>query len=100
MPKGSYGLSPNQIEAQRKTIEEIMEKADALPPAVKPRTVEEMIPLLKKLRDEKGMSWPEIEYWLRDNTEFHRSGNFWSNLYKGKKIGLKAISTAVGMPTP
>lgn len=88
MPKGSYGLSPNQIENQRKSFEEILAKADALPSPVIPRTVDDMQPLIKKLRDDKGLGWTEIEHWMRQNTEFHRSGMFWKNIYNGKRIGF------------
>lgn len=36
MPKGSYGLSPNQQENQRKSFEAILAEADAIPAPVIP----------------------------------------------------------------
>lgn len=99
MPKGSYGLSPNQIEAQRIPLEEILAKADSLPPPVKARTVEDMQPLVQKLRDEKGMSWPEVADWMRTNTEFYRSGQFWKNIYNGKRIGVIQSVKEIQPPT-
>lgn len=95
MPKGSYGLSPNQQAAQRVSLEEIMAKADSLPTPVQPRTVDDMQPLVKKLRDEKAMGWSEIEHWMRENTEFWRSGQFWKQIYTGKRMKLVSVETNV-----
>lgn len=50
-----------------------------------------MQPLIKKLRDEKGLGWTEIEHWMREHTEFYRSGPFWKAIYNGKRLTTIAI---------
>ncbi len=57
-----------------------------------------MQPIIKKLRDEKGLGWTEIENWMRDNTEFYRSGTFWKGIYNGKRLGFIKIEKPV-VPT-
>jgi hypothetical protein len=97
-------MSPAQREAARTPLEEIFAKADALPSRPKPRIVEDMIPLITKLRDEKQLSWTDIASWMNNNTEFNRSSSFWSKLYKGYKVQIKTVVTAVDIkpkqPTP
>ncbi len=88
MPKGSYGLSPNQQHNQRKPLDAIMAEADALPKPVQKRSADDMQPLVIKLRDDKGLGWSEIAGWMRDHTEFYRSGTFWKNIYSGKRVGI------------
>lgn len=77
-----------------------MLKADALPAPAQVRTVDDMQPLVKKLRDEKGMSWVEIETWMYNNTEFHRSGMFWKQIYTGKRMKLVSVETKVTPTLP
>ena len=98
----NYGMSPNQEAAVLRTMEEQLALVDQIPTPSPPRTVEDYIPLLKKLRDEKGMSWPLIQRWMFDNTEFNRGASFWAQLYKGKKVGIMSVETptAAGDQTP
>lgn len=77
-----------------------MAQAEALPAPVQPRTVDDMQPLVKKLRDEKGLGWSEIEHWMREHTEFHRSGAFWKQIYFGKRMKLTQIEVNVTPTLP
>lgn len=90
-----HNLTPHQQELAQRTMEEIFDAANQIPEPPKPRCVEDMRPLVQKLRDEKRMPFTDISDWMRNNTEFYRSASFWSQLYKGKIMKITSIESKV-----